>query len=319
MVAAEQSRFGLCSDWSGSIVRARLGPGTERPGRRGRRQWSRSAWWRLETGGSNGGGTTPRYPHLAPALQRLRGGYRRFWGDRTARQRALDAILDAYQRGDAGRLASAVKRVDDAIVAGLEALGLPRGPIAGIAVEQIGRGWLGQKEPGCLLRFDADVLATALRVQHLADDVVRTWVHESIHGRQPFAVDDYAAHQRTRGYEESVAEGLARVVTREKAALEILEVSYDYYVRACQALATVAGFGVEDLWRALWQEPAGRVRDVFVDTVDGLVEQSSGRQLTEGQRANLRGAADRVFASDRANATIGDASVLRQLWEIALR
>jgi hypothetical protein len=51
-----------------------------------------------------------------------------------------------------------------------------------VNIENIGRGWLGRKEPSCVLRFDAMVMQ-ALPIQQRADRVLKTWIHESIHAR----------------------------------------------------------------------------------------------------------------------------------------
>jgi hypothetical protein len=257
------------------------------------------------------------YPHLAPELSTLQGDALHLWGDAVVRRQALDAIVAAWE-ANSPDLAAAVARVDDAVVQGLAALGLPRGPIRGVRVESAGRGWIGLKHPDCTLLMDG------LRVQRLVqslqdcDRVFHTWVHESLHGRRLY-VDSLAVEQRRhRGYEEGMVEGLARIVTGEKAGMKPGMVSFDYYVQAYAALARACAIGVEALWRALWQFPAGAVRAEFGDALTRSFRQAHGRALTPTQRAALWSLADQHFDSDRL-ARVPNDVLLTASWKVALR
>lgn len=99
-----------------------------------------------EEGTPAGGGPGPPDPYgrLDPALRRLRAEHLRIWGEARTRELALREIAEAYASADEGRLATAVRRVDEAVVAGLAALGLPRGPVSGIEVREFGGLWLGR-------------------------------------------------------------------------------------------------------------------------------------------------------------------------------
>ena len=68
---------------------------------------------------------------LPPELRDLPAPARRVWGDPGERARALEAIARAWEQQDLSALRAAVQRVDDAVVLGLRAFGLPRGPITG--------------------------------------------------------------------------------------------------------------------------------------------------------------------------------------------
>jgi hypothetical protein len=62
------------------------------------------------------------------------------------------------------------------------------------------------------------------------DSTIRTWVHESIHGRRSYADDHLAEYRTWSGYEEGLAEGLARIVTRGRAGLDPFQPTYNYHV-----------------------------------------------------------------------------------------
>jgi hypothetical protein len=240
------------------------------------------------------------------------------WGDPDERSRALTTIVVAWEQSDAAGLRAAVERVDRAVVDGLDALGLPRGPIRGVHVERAGRSWLGRKTRECDILLDADAVRAAIRARRRPDEVFRAWIHESLHGRQPYA--RLAGElRRTRGYEEGLAEGLARLATQEKAAMRILSSSYPYYVTAYRALATVSGFDVELLWRALWEYPLGEVQSAFIGVVDRLRWRAVGYATTDVQRLRLRGLADRVFDSGRSGDVEPSHAILERTWETVYR
>jgi hypothetical protein len=151
-----------------------------------------------------------------------------------------------------------------------------------------------------------------------ADDLVRTWTHESLHARQPF---DLGAPEEVRlfqGYEEGLVELLARLVVRDMYGLHPLERSYEYYVAAYETLAQVAQVSADALCRSLWLCPTGSVRRNFVDSLDSTRHERIGLLLSIGQRARLRAAADQVFATSRRGDVPGRDAMLA-MWRIALK
>jgi hypothetical protein len=246
-------------------------------------------------------------------LQRLTGDALVIWGDAQARRSALEAIVTAWEQGDEAATHRALRRVDDAVVAGLRALDLPRGPIGQIRCEPVGRGWRARKLPSCDLVLDAVVVRQSIRHLGSFNDVFRTWVHESIHARQPFSQGYQEESRVASGYEEGLAEGLARLVTRDRAGIAIREQSYTVYVAAYQALADVLAISAETLWRGLWELPPGGVRRSFLDVVVNGFGHLTNRQL----RA-LRLRAETVFATSRAGEVDIDRAILRREWERTL-
>lgn len=254
--------------------------------------------------------------HLAPELRRLSGETRRLWGDLSARREAIEAVVAGMDgRAD---LATAVARIDSAVVDGLQALGLPRGPIRGLAqIDAVMRPY-GEKKPDCSLVVSGWHIRRLLADPLGPDSTFRTWIHASLHARRPYTEryrDDY---REFRGYEEGMVEGLARELVREKARMDPREQSYDYYVTAYRALDGAAGIEPARLWRRLWATPAGEVRGAFVDAVDALREESTRLTLASEQRTRLQSAADRLFASERVS-WVPDERVILRMWSLGLR
>ena len=241
------------------------------------------------------------------------------WGDAEERASAIETVVGAWEAGDAAGLRAAITRVDRAVVEGLDALGLPRGPVAEIQIAAFGRNWLGRKHPDCRLMLDGHVMRQAVRALGRPDEVFRTWIHESLHGRQPYVVDPGSEQRRVPGYEEGMVEGLARIVTREKAAIRIVESSYDYYVRAYEALGAVVGVDAEQFWRELWRYPTGEVRSAMFDVADRVWQRAAGHRLTAAQRRRLQGVADQMFGPSRASVRAPDAGDLRAAWRVVFR
>ena len=220
------------------------------------------------------------------------------WGEAAERRRAFEAILTGWETGRP-ELRAAVGRVDEAIVAGLRALGLPRGVVREVRIESAGWGWVGRKHPDCSLVLDGEAIQDLIRLYDQPDTVFRTWVHESLHARQRHAVSPDTESRSVRGYEEGLVEGLARRITRDKAGMNPLEPSYDYYVQAYRCLARLLGDDVEQLWRELWRFPTGQVRLEFVGVVLGRLRRISGYAMTAIQRSRLQVVADRFFSTSR--------------------
>ncbi len=210
-----------------------------------------------------------------------------------------------------------VARVDRAVEVALDVLRLRRGPVREVRVEAAGRGWAGRKHPDCTIILDALVLRHSLRILDCPDAVLQTWVHESIHARQPYRVTAPSEHRDLRGYEEGLAEGLARLILQAKAGVKIFGGGFEYYVVAYRGLAEALGVGVEQLWRELWRYPTGQVRAGFSDVVRRLYETRAGQQLTPVRRRRLQVLADSQFQTARAGHD-ADASQIAELWKAVL-
>jgi hypothetical protein len=254
---------------------------------------------------------------IDPILFGLPEDSRRIWLEAGERRDALESIVDAWESGG-GRLGSSVTRLDRAIVDGLFAFGLPRGPTREVRVEHVDRGWIGRKDPSCDLIIDVAALRTVIEHLNNPDDAFRTWVHESLHARQPFETAFDLEQRRFRGYEEGLVETLAQLLTRTRAGMSIAGVSYRYYVESYRALADVLPLDLEGVLRRLWQHPVGRVRGAFVRVVDGERRARWGNGISASQRTRLQIVADVLFRSDRINRE-PDEAVLHALWQGVFR
>lgn len=247
--------------------------------------------------GSVGSGPLTPYPWLDVRLQQLQGHALHFWGDAAVREQALRSILDAFINGDQGRMQTALHVVDDAVVAGMQALGFPRGPVNGIRLRRIGA--LGLKRPTCELEIDALDLRRALTSAHSPDEVIETWIHESAHAR----VTPWAANYRTeadtwRGYEEGLAEGCAKLIGY-LGALSTSGTPYERYRAGYDRLVLALDTNRESLYRHLWPHHPGTVRQSFTDTVDDLYHQRRRRHLTLDERRDVQDLADEIFDSSQ--------------------
>lgn len=229
----------------------------------------------------------------------------------------MQAIVATMGSGG-DRATQAVQRVDDAVVVGLRALGFPRGPVRRVVIEG-GLGPFGRKEPDCTLKIFGDQMRAVLGQPDGPDSLFRTWIHESIHARQRFAVDHEREYQPWRGYEEGMTEGLARLLVRNRAGMRAYSDSYGCYVVAYETLAIVVGIELEQLWQRLWGMPLGAVRSAFVGTIDGLRRESIGQSLAPRQREQLQGIADSRFGSHRRTEEPPAADAMMVLWEIVFR
>src|SRR5438128_2254734 len=68
------------------------------------------------------------------------------------------------------------------------------------------RPWGGRKLPDCRMVFNGEAMRQVVRIQREPDDFFRTWVHESLHARQPFAPGAAEQYLRYAGYEEGMVE-----------------------------------------------------------------------------------------------------------------
>lgn len=159
----------------------------------------------------------------------------------------------------------------------MDLLGFPRGPVQQVVLADSGGiGPYGRKDPDCALIIYVDQMRALLADPRGPDTSFRTWVHESIHARQPYGENYSAEYARFSGLEEGLAEGVARLIVREKAGMNPVETSYQYFVAAYRTLTEVFGIDAERLWRRLWIQPAGAVRGVLVDAVDAERREQSG-------------------------------------------
>lgn len=254
---------------------------------------------------------------MAPELRVLPDDARRLWGDPAERRRALQAVVDTMGTEGPGSVLT-VRRIDRAVVEGLRALGFPRGPVRDVVIRG-GVGPSGAKRPDCTLEIFGDQMREVMKDAMGADSVFRTWVHESIHGRQPYATDYRREYDRFQGFEEGLAEGLARILVRDRAGMNPRLQSYRSYVAVYESLAAAIGVEPEHLWRQLWERPTGAVRDAFVDTVDALRRDITGQSLTARQRANLQAIADRRLDSKNRLAAAPSEDAMILLWRTVFR
>jgi hypothetical protein len=257
------------------------------------------------------------YPHLSPELRRLSGDSLAFWGDAAERGRALAAVLAAWDGANGTALRSAIDRIDRAVLAGLEALALPRDPASAIRLVGEGRTWLARVTLDGSILIEAERLRYYLRLG-MADRVAHAWVHESIHARRASSFGRSAESAAWTGYEEGLAEGLARTVTEWKAGISVPDRSYEYFVQAYQGLARAGGFEAERLWRLLWRHRPGEVRRHFARAVDDARREVGAALLSPKQHSRLVAVADRVFAAGRIHGR-PDAAALSRLWELVFR
>ncbi|MGH2350067.1 MAG: hypothetical protein ACRDI2_21640 [Chloroflexota bacterium] len=254
---------------------------------------------------------------MAPELRRLTGDALLIWGDARERREALAAIVAASDAADPVLQQATVRRIDSAVVEGLQALQLRRELGSEVQVGSFNRGWIGRVTPDGRILFDIDEMRHYVTVARQPDRIFHTWVHESHHARCPASLNRRSEYVNWPGYEEGMAEGLARVVTGTKAGMAVADLSYEYYVQAYRSLAVSAGFDVGGLWRALWLHPPGDVREHLVSIVDAGWRERTGETLNPTQRSRLRAVADRVFMPRRDGGW--DSAVLVRLWESVFR
>jgi hypothetical protein len=240
----------------------------------------------------------------------------RIWTDAEERRRALVAIAQALDRTDAASLQVAIRHVDDAVVAGLRALGFPRGPIQRVAIERSRMTWAGRKDPACTLWLSADALRRNLRLDR-PDAVFRTWVHESLHARQPFAAGYTPEYRRSPGYEEGLVEGLSCGLLQVAGGFAAIGGSFDYYVAAWRILGELLLTPAYAVWERLWREPPGRVRAQFASVVDDLLQLQGKPAVAINGMARLQGIADTLFSPTRASA-VPDSAMIERTWKLVL-
>ncbi len=176
-------------------------------------------------------------------------------------------------------------------------------------------GWAGRKAPDCRILIDPEGFQDLEGIQ-LADSLLKTWLHESVHGRQPYAPGFAEEWRHYRGFEEGLAEGLARIVANELGLQPVLA-SFNFYVAAYQALAHVLDIPVEMLWRHLWRHPAGQIATNFVTGVDDVMAGCGQRPLSSRQRIRLFARARSLFSTAN-NVQSPEDDMLLQAWREVL-
>ena len=196
---------------------------------------------------------------LSDDLQGLADASRHIWESLAERLRFIGEVLDAETDGDIPRMQQGLGQIDTAITEALDLLGLPRGPIDELAPAW-GKRYAGRKLPDCTLQINIDIMRRMSAFERGPDTTFRTWVHESIHGRQPYADGHRQEYDAWSGYEEGLAEALSRLVVRKHAGLDPIEPrDYHYFLPAYQTLSEAMKIEYEALIRALWTRPAGPV------------------------------------------------------------
>jgi hypothetical protein len=264
---------------------------------------------------ATGSGDPHRHPiHARATLRQLSGTAGRIWREAEARRAGLVAIVQALDGTDAALLQATVRHMDDAVAAGLHAFGFPRGPIQGVQIERSPTMWAGRKDPACMLVLSADALRRNLSYGR-PDAVFRTWVHESLHARQLYAIGHADEYRRAPGYEEGFVEGLARELLSAAGGFVAIGGSFDYYVTAWHALAHVLSIPAYTLWQRIWAEPPGRVRAGFTTVVNDLRRRGGMPALTDNGLARLEGIADTLFNPTRASA-VPDMTMIERTWRL---
>ncbi|MBT9260159.1 MAG: hypothetical protein KM310_10495 [Clostridiales bacterium] len=260
-----------------------------------------------------------RYRAFLEPVRRFRGlqvpgaadGQERFWADRAYRGRLLADLYRALQSGDKAATRAAIQSIDNAVVYALERAGLPRGPVADVIVaspaeEPSLQGAAGVKQPECRIMINSFRVKRAIEGLIDLDDVLRTWIHESIHARQPFSAGWSGGYGPYPGYEEGMVDGLARILVRRLTGFRVAyDHPYDNYVNAMTGFARALGMKPEDLMRRLWIQPIGLVRA----ELERVIEENIGYPLAHAHsgwfnelylllsRAFERGAQDRKARS----------------------
>jgi len=150
------------------------------------------------------------------------------------------------------------------------------------------------------------------------DSLIRTWFHESIHARRPYAPSFGAEWKQVRGFEEGLAEGLTRLTVVERLGLTPVLTSFHFYVAAYRALATALDIDVEQLWRALWLIPPGGLSAGFVPTVERILKLHGREQLGSVQSKRLAALASLPFGTARASDQPDEAALV-DFWRRASR
>jgi len=244
---------------------------------------------------------------------------RRFWLDPRYRQIILGDVVAAITvPGREDRLEEAVAVVDRAIDVGLTHLGVPRGPIdLPIRVEPRAVGRNAVKREECSLILSSTYFRMLPRLYSSLEPAFRTWLHESIHARQPYVDNWRSEFEEWEGYEEGLADAMANVLCQWAGAVIPETTDYVAYVQAYQALAAVLQLSTWALLRRLWVFPTGRVREGLPTVVEAWYRQLTRRELSAEAVRRLRSVGDELFVTGRTEPDRSDREV-EALWRGAL-
>jgi hypothetical protein len=251
-------------------------------------------------------------------IQSLTGDAFRFWSDPALRERMLRDILDARSRQERAR---ALQAVDHAVVQGMAALGFPRAPVRSLMLVMPSRPHTaGQKFSTCDLQIGLPMMQRELGPGGAPDAIVETWIHESVHGRRfPWGPNAHA-QIGFPGFEEGLAEGVARLISRRGSLRPGLHV-YGRYVQAYEELAHVIGVNPETIYSRLYHRANGSVMDAFVSDIDTLQRADGAPPMTPDQRGRLDRTAKRLFdvAHEHESASARLRMTMRRAWRRACR
>jgi hypothetical protein len=228
--------------------------------------------------------------------------------------RAIVAAADSAAR------TRALRAVDDAVTAGMAALGFPRAPVRSLSLmlPQF-PGQMGIKLATCDLQIALPSLRNALAPGGFPDEVVETWIHESVHGRLAPWSSGLHAERPFRGFEEGLAEGITRMVSQRAGFIPGLP-TYGRYVQTYEVLADVLGMAADAIYRRLYALPYGSVMNGFSAEIDALHEGIGAPRFNQEQRGRLERAARRLFdiAYQQAPASGVARGSIRRSWRRAL-
>lgn len=238
------------------------------------------------------------------------GDTHRFWTDRTFRLDILARIADAYTRHDDVALQRHLMAVDDHVAAGMRAQGYRRAPVSALSLTPL-PDIAGVKQPDCHLKLGLEAFEEALSGS--PDDVVVTWLHESVHRRHgPWRTVSLAAWHYV-GFEEGLAEGIAHSIAQQ-FALAVSEPLYPQYLRAYDILAEHLSIEPDRLFRQMWRAAHDQIETSFSGAVAAIVRETRPQPLTPIQRGKLTLAAQALFATRRTTDALDDDDI-RRIWE----
>ncbi len=243
---------------------------------------------------------------------------RRLWLDSRYRHVVLGDIVAAVTYpGREDRLEEAITIVDRAIEVGLAHLGIPRGAInPPIRVEPRAVGRNAVKYEDCRLVLSSSYLRMLPRYYSSLEPAFRTWLHESIHARQPYDGSWRSEFEPWEGYEEGLADGMADVLCNWAGAIIPETTDYVTYVQGYRTLAAALQMSIWALLRRLWYFPTGQVRAGLLTVVDERYHELTGRSLTAETAVWFGRVADALFATGRTELDGSDREVEAQWREV---
>lgn len=239
-----------------------------------------------------------------------------FWEDVATRRAALVDILSRWDAGDIFPLAQ-LQRIDDVVVAVLKTSGFPRGPVSGLRLVESINGGKARKTKECVLEFSVADMRAFVDELNQPDDVVRSWIHESVHARQFFAPNADDEYHSFPGVEEGLVENVTMIVVRE-TGIRPLDLPRTRFTVAYQILAEIIGIPTERLVRELFKARTGEVSQMLPSVVALLIAETQNRDLGGRNQLRLIAAARQVFNADRVQWPLIDEEV-RDIWRRALQ